>query len=95
MIKTYLLIYNDQCGTLEEVKNVVNSMQNILIWRYDMKHVFYITSRGTAQELYDEFSKKLARGRFMFAEITSNAQGLMLNDTWYLLNNQALKESTK
>ena len=40
----YLLIYNDEVGTREEIKDILNRMQMIETWRYDMPNMFYIIS---------------------------------------------------
>lgn len=92
MRKSYIFIYNDEVGTREEVKNIIDSMKKIAIWRFDIPHSFYVISDYTAKELYDEFVQKNGtKGRFMFMETNANRQGQMLSDTWYLLTNKTLK----
>ncbi|MEW8050750.1 MAG: hypothetical protein AB2809_10265 [Candidatus Thiodiazotropha sp.] len=89
MKKAYILIYNDIVGTRAQVKEYVDSMSEVWTWRYDMPHVFYIISTYSAEKLTDAFRKKTGdKGRFMFSEVNDNYQGLMLEETWYLLNNK-------
>lgn len=89
MSKLYLFIYNDECGSRDEIKSTFSSMSTLKYWRYDMPYVFYIVSEHTSQELYDEFIKKINKGRFMFIESTPNAQGVMLVETWEFINKKS------
>ncbi|KZY33596.1 hypothetical protein A3754_08450 [Alcanivorax sp. HI0083] len=92
MRKAYLFMYDGNVGTREEMKNVLNSMDRVLTWRFDIPNCFYVISECSAQELYDEFiSHNGTKGRFMFIEPTSNSQGQMLPDTWYLLTHKTHK----
>lgn len=92
MSKVYLFIYNDEVGNPESLKTIFNAMRTVIIWRYDMPHSFYIISENSATELSAEFNKSRGTtGRYMFIECTSNSQGQMLPETWYLLNNKQLK----
>lgn len=93
--KSYLFIYNDTVGTREMVQAVFDGMPIVSTWRYDMPNVFYIVSSSTAQELFEEFERKLPnQGRFIFAEYNGNAQGRLTEETWYLLNNKTHKPTT-
>ena len=89
MRKTYLFLFNDTVGTREEVKSVFDSMQRVFTWRFDIPHIFYIISEYSAEQLYQEFVEKNGtKGRFMFIEASTNSQGQMLTDTWYLLTHK-------
>jgi hypothetical protein len=92
MRKAYLFIYDGGVGTREEVTAVVNRMQRVLTWRYDIPNCFYVVSEDSAQALYDEFASiNGTKGRLMFIEASPNRQGHMLPDTWYLLTNKKHK----
>lgn len=92
MRKSYLFIYDEKVGTREQLKDVFNSMSIVHFWRFDIPYCFYIISDSSAQELYDMFIKiNEKKGRFMFVEASSNRQGQMLSDTWYLLRNKTHK----
>ena len=89
MKKAYLFIYNDMVGDREELKNILNDMSTVITWRFDIPHCFYIISENSADEIYEEFFTKVGqKGRYMFIEASSNSQGQMLEDTWYLLQHQ-------
>lgn len=87
MKKLYLFIYNDEVGTRQAIKAIINEMSTVITWRFDIPHSFYIVSNNSAKELYEEFAVANGqKGRFMFIECTENRQGLMLKDTWFFLN---------
>ena len=92
MKKAYIFLYDANVGTRDQVKEVLNQMHSVSTWRFDIPNSFYVISEKSAQALYDEFvSKNGTKGRFMFIEASSNRQGQMLPDTWYLLTNKQHK----
>lgn len=92
MNKAYLFLFNTEVGSREELKAVLSKMPRVATWRFDLPHCFYIISESSAQELYDEFiSFNGKKGRFMFIEASTNRQGQMLSDTWFLLTNKRHK----
>jgi hypothetical protein len=96
MRKAYLFLYDGDVGTREEMKNVLNSMDLVITWRFDIPNSFYIISESSAQELYEEFiAMNGKKGRFMFIEAGENRQGQMMPDTWYLLTNKYHKKKDK
>lgn len=87
MRKSYLFIYNDTVGTREQVKNIIDRMSYVITWRYDMPNVFYLISEYSADRLAKQFESIAgAKGRFIFQEYTSNSQGRLTGNSWYLLN---------
>ncbi|PRB46428.1 hypothetical protein CQ009_05170 [Pseudomonas sp. MYb2] len=95
MIKLYMFIYNDEVGTASQITKILDNMPSVITWRYDMPHIIYVTSYYDAHVLSSQFESKFkANGRFMFIEVTANAQGRMLNDTWFLINNKYNCEPT-
>lgn len=92
MRTAYLFIYDNNVGSRETIRGIIDSMLRVYTWRFDIPHSFYIISDYSAQDLYDEFvSKNGTKGRFMFVEASSNRQGQMLPDTWFLLTNNRHK----
>ncbi len=91
MKMAYLLVYNDALGSREDVKRCLNEMDAVITWRYDLPHSFYVVSEVDARTLADSIRERLGTGRFLIAEITTNKQGWLPKDTWYLLNNKADK----
>ena len=85
--KAYILIYDDDVGTRSEVKDFIDGMPEVLFWRYDMPHSFYLISEHTASGIANNISAMTEHeGRFLVAEINSNKQGWLPRRTWKLLN---------
>ena len=89
MRRAYLFIYNADVGSHETIKSVLDAMQGVYTWRFDIPNCFYVVSDHGAQELFDEFVQHNGSdGRFMFIEAGTNRQGMMLRDTWHLLTHK-------
>lgn len=92
MRNSYLFIYNDNVGTREHVKSIIEKMSYVATWRYDMPNLFYIASDYSAADLASQFeSLNGINGLFIFQEYTINAQGRLTGQSWYLLNNKKLQ----
>ena len=87
--RAYLFIYNDDVGTREQIRKFLDELPEVLNWRYDIPHVFYIVSCCSAQELAERI-RGFSEGRFLIAEVTKNKQGLLPRRTWNLLNKATL-----
>lgn len=87
-MRVYLLVYSNKTGDRESIKNVINSIPEIVHWRYDMPNSFYLQSEKSAQELTDLFVEKLNKEdkRFIISEIKDNRQGYLSKDTWNFIN---------
>lgn len=91
MRKAYILVYSDKLGTREEVKNCMDNIPEVITWRYDMPNSFYIISEKSAGEIAEAIHDFTGKTRFLVTEITSNRQGWLPDDTWYLINNKTHK----
>ncbi len=95
MKKAYLLIYNDQVGTRDDLKEVLDHNQAIYHWRYDLPNTFYLISEQSAANLYkliQRFNQK--RGRFLIGEVGQDKQGWLPKKTWTLLNKKGPEKTT-
>lgn len=85
----YLLIYSDAVGTRDEIIDVLNHMNSVSDWRYDIPNSFYVVSDVSASLLSHMFREKLPSGRFLFVEITGNRQGFLPRGAWdFIANNR-------
>ena len=92
MKNSYLLIYEDELGTREEIKDLLNRMQIVETWRYDMPNMFYIISTYTAQQIAIQIHELTGgKGRFIVTDYTNNTYGWLFDDSWYLLQNHTHK----
>lgn len=89
--KSYLLIYNEDFGTRDQVTTLMNEVDMIKTWRYDMPNMYYIVSENTAKELSLEFRRRRETGRFIVCEYTENSYGWLSSEAWYILQNKTLK----
>lgn len=91
MKKTYVFVYSDSLGTFEVVKNCVDNMVSVLDWRTDLPNTFYLVSEASADTLAAEIRKRLGNHRFLITEYSSNSQGWLNEESWYLLNHSTRK----
>lgn len=90
--KSFLFIYADDVGTRESLVEVLNDMRLVETWRYDMPNVFYLVSDADANTLAEQFEEKRgAEGRYLFIQCSSDRQGRLPSETWYLLHNKEHK----
>ncbi|UCB57277.1 MAG: hypothetical protein JSV30_01455 [Candidatus Omnitrophota bacterium] len=93
MKKAYLLTFSNSLGTQEEVKECLDTISAVEIWRYDMLNAFYIISEDNAERIFNQIKRHFNNnGRFIIAEITDNSQGWLTNKSWYLIENKEIKE---
>ncbi|HED07288.1 MAG TPA: hypothetical protein ENI57_04135 [Ignavibacteria bacterium] len=88
MRKAYILVYSDVLGTREEVKKCMDSIPQVDTWRYDLPNSFYIISEYSADEIARAINNFTGKTNFIVSEITSNKQGWLSEETWYLINNK-------
>lgn len=91
MRRSYLFVYSDDVGPRDDVRDFLDSVPEILNWRYDLPNSFYLVSEKSANELAQkvrEFTKD--SGRFIILEITKNKQGWLPKSTWTMINRKSL-----
>lgn len=86
MKKVYLLVYSNDLGTRQEVKDAIDLMPEISHWRYDLPNCFYLLSESSADEIAKLIRAKLGNKRFLITEITSNRQGWLPQKSWDVIN---------
>lgn len=85
--RAYLFIYTSGVGTREEIRDYIDNLPEIINWRYDVPHAFYLISESSADEITDrirQFSD--GDGRFLITEISENSQGWLTRGAWRFLN---------
>lgn len=96
MKRAYLLIYDHEVGTREEVREFLDEQPEILHWRYDLPNTFYLISDLSAEDLYEIFQNfNREHGRFLVSEVGSNSQGWLPRKTWTLLNEKRYAKGYK
>lgn len=87
MKRAYLLIYDHEVGTREEIREFLDEQPEILHWRFDLPNTFYLVSDLSAEALYDVFQDfNREHGSFLVSEVGPNTQGWLPKKTWTFLN---------
>jgi hypothetical protein len=94
--KTYIMLYSASTGSIEEIKEWINSEEAISFWRRDLPNMFYLVSEGSAADLAASFTT-FYRGRFperkprfLIMEASANRQGWLPKESWYVLRNHSM-----
>ena len=88
MRKAYLLAYGNGIGTQEQVKNWVDKMNSVILWRYDMSNAFYLISEDSAEIIAKEFREYANKGIFIVTELEANSYGWLVPASWHLINHK-------
>jgi hypothetical protein len=92
MRRAYLLVHNDNVGTREEIKAILNAIPKVIHWRTELPNAFFVITEMTANELFAAFrDQNPPQGRVIISEVGSNKQGWLSKESWYLLNNKVRK----
>ncbi|MFW4369690.1 hypothetical protein [Pseudomonas sp. XWY-1] len=90
MRRSYIFVYEDKCGTRDEVKNYIDKIPEILNWRYELPNSFFLVSDLSAREIYEKIKEFSKDGKFIVSETTSNKQGWLAKDSWNIMNKKNL-----
>jgi hypothetical protein len=95
MRKVYLLVYSGRLGTRDHVKACLESIPEVITWRYDLPSAFYLVSEASAATLTEAIRKcaLLPNPRFLLTEISPNRQGYLVKDSWAFIRDEANKTS--
>lgn len=87
--KSYIFIYNNSLGTREEIKCILDSLPEILHWRFELPYTFFLVSEETANGLAKKIQKVLGdNGKFLLSEYSENSQGLLSEKSWRFLESK-------
>lgn len=94
MRRSYLFVYSDATGGKDAIRAWLNSEPDVIHWRTDMPHSFYLISEADAATLSQSFMAfNGKKGRYLIIEAGDNRQGLLPSDSWYLLRHKQRKSS--
>lgn len=90
MRRVYLFVYSDLMGNRDAMRELVDSIPQILDWCYDMPNSFYIISVLSANELSEVIRSSYSgsHARFIISEITENRQGYLPKKTWDFIKSE-------
>jgi len=93
MLRTYIFVYGNAMGSREEIKQYLDSIPEIKIWRYELPNCFFIISKEGARFISDEIKKnKHGDESFLITEIhSSNYWGWLTDESWHIIQHQEVK----
>lgn len=94
MKKAYIFVFSDLSLDKDKVRDCLNGMSIILDWRTDLSNTYYLISEASADQIATEIRNKINLFRFIVTEYSSNSQGWLTDESWYLLNNLKRKPTT-
>lgn len=66
----YLMVYSDNLGSREQIKEALNEIPEVVHWRFDMPNSFYISSESSAEELMSKIrALRGGRGRCLMVKM--------------------------
>src|SRR3954464_7801596 len=90
--RSYILVHSTAAATHAQMKEYLNSIDEVETWRTDLSNSFYVISNASAQTLSKRIREKTGdRGRFIVAEVTGNSYGWLPPESWFLLRNRRHK----
>lgn len=91
--RAYLFVYSDVMGTRDRVREIVNSIDEILNWRYELPNSFYLVAEAPIKGIAEKIREKSGgKGAFIITEIASNKWGWLDKQSWKLINQKHLPE---
>jgi len=85
----YILVFSDSVGKREDVKDFINSRNEIITWYLCMTNAIFIRSRLTAtqlQQVFREFTHD--KGRFIILDCNTDRNGWLPEDAWKFMKNE-------
>jgi len=87
MKRSYLLVYNEEFGSRDVVRDAVDGIADITNWRVELPATIYLISEKSADWIASRLREKLGdKGRFVVLEVTSNKQGWLPKKSWQFFN---------
>ena len=85
----YILVFSSSVGTREQVKEFIDSREEILTWYLCMSHAIFIRSNQDAtglQKIFKEFTRD--RGRFIILDCQTDRNGWLPKNAWAFLRGE-------
>ena len=85
----YILVFSDEVGEREDVKNFIDSRSEIITWYLCMSNAIFIRSQLAAnglQQIFREFTKD--NGRFIVLDCDTDRNGWLPEKAWQFMRNE-------
>lgn len=90
-VRNYILVFSNSAGNLEDIKNFINSRDEIITWYICMSNAVFIRSRLNAtglQIMFREFTQD--SGRFIVMDCDTDRNGWLPRKAWQFMRNEYL-----
>lgn len=85
----YILVFSDSVGTIDEVKEFIDSRDEITSWYYCMTNAIFLRSKKTANQLSDIFREYTEdNGRFLILDCETDRNGWLTKKAWKFMKNE-------
>ncbi|MGZ0708066.1 hypothetical protein ACWPKO_06980 [Coraliomargarita sp. W4R53] len=79
----YILVFSDPVGTKDEVKKVVDEMDEVTTWYLCMSNAIFIRSNYDSASLSNRFREYTKdKGRFMIIDLDTDRNGWLPKKAW-------------
>ena len=90
MKRLYILLYSDDAGTREQMRDAVDACPLIYTWRYELPNSFFIVSESNATLIAMSLRGMRPAGQIIVAEVGPDYWGYSSSATWYLFANKEI-----
>lgn len=81
----FLLVVSPLCDN-DTIRSVLNEIDDVMSWRKEMQHCFFLKSDKSAVYLQNKIREKITAYRFFITEVSSdNRAGYMTAGSWAYL----------
>lgn len=89
-MKVYLLVYSNELGTGEQVRNVLDMNPLVRTWRTDLPNCFYVVSEASAVDLAESIRAGCpdSNARLLVTEISTNYWGWLHSEAWHMIQHK-------
>lgn len=85
----YILVFSDSVGSREDVKDFINSRDEIITWYLCMSNAIFIRSKLAAtslQKVFREFTND--KGRFIILDCDTDRNGWLPTKAWQFMRDE-------
>lgn len=87
----YILVWSDSVGKRQDIRDFLNSQDEIITWYLCMSNTIFIRSHKTASGLANMFRKFTGdKGRFLILDCKTDRNGWLPKDAWKFMRGEKI-----
>jgi hypothetical protein len=93
MRRVCMLVYSETLGSRAQVKAALNTIPEVLTWRYDLPNAFYFVTEHEPSRVSEALRTACGgKGRFLLTELVDGQYwGWLPAESWYFIKNKKVK----